>query len=57
MFVYPINRSLIFFEEFQNDEAAEIMKKNSKQIRDLLYRAKSALKKEIEKEGAVFYGL
>ena len=48
---------LIFFEEFQNDEAAEIMKKNSKQIRDLLYRAKSVLKKEIEKEGAVFYGL
>ncbi|WP_019681038.1 RNA polymerase sigma factor [Ruminococcus flavefaciens] len=48
---------LIFFEEFKNDEAAEIMKKNSKQIRDLLYRAKNALKKEIEKEGAVFYGL
>jgi len=48
---------LIFFEDFKNDEAAEIMKKSRKQITDLLYRAKNALKKEIEKEGAVFYGL
>lgn len=48
---------LIFFEDFKNDEAAEIMKKSRKQITDLLYRAKNALKKEIEKEGEVFYGL
>ncbi|WP_024859536.1 RNA polymerase sigma factor [Ruminococcus flavefaciens] len=48
---------LIFFEDFKNDEAAKIMNRSSKQIRDLLYRAKNALKKEIEQEGAVFYGL
>ncbi|MCR5600369.1 MAG: RNA polymerase sigma factor [Ruminococcus sp.] len=48
---------LIFFEDFKNDEAGKIMKKNNKQIRDLLYRAKNALKKEIEKKGEVFYGL
>lgn len=48
---------LVFFEEFQNDEAAKIMNKSSKQIRDLLYRAKNALKKEIAKEGMAYYGL
>ncbi len=48
---------LTFFEGFQNAEAAKIMKKSDKQIRDLIYRAKNALKREIEKEGVTFYGL
>ena len=29
---------LVFFEDFTNDEAAHIMGKTGKQIRDLLYR-------------------
>lgn len=48
---------LIYFENFDNSEAAKIMKKSSKQIRDLLYRAKNALKRELEKEGAEYDGL
>ena len=42
---------LIYFEGFDNDETAQIMKKTKKQVIDLLYRAKAALKKQLEKEG------
>ena len=42
---------LIYFEGFTNDETAQIMKKTKKQVIDLLYRAKAALKKQLEKEG------
>ena len=42
---------LIYFEGFDNDETAQIMKKTKKQVIDLLYRAKAALKKRLEKEG------
>ncbi len=45
---------LVYFEEMSNDEAARAMKKNSKQIRNLLYRGKQALKNELEKEGFVY---
>ena len=48
---------LIYFENFDNTEAGKIMKKSSKQIRDLLYRAKNALKRELEKEDAEYDGL
>ena len=49
--------SLALFEEFDTGEAAQIMGKSNKQITDLLYRAKAALKKEIEKEGYKYDGL
>ena len=45
---------LKYFEEFTNDEIAEIMKKSNKQIRDLLYNASKALKNQLEKEGYVY---
>ena len=48
---------LVYFENFDNSEAGKIMKKSSKQIRDLLYRAKNALKRELEKEGTDYDGL
>ena len=48
---------LVYFEGFDNTEAAKIMKKTNKQIRDLLYNAKKALKNELEKEGFVYEGL
>lgn len=48
---------LVYFENFNNSEAGKIMNKSSKQIRDLLYRAKNALKRELEKEGAEYDGL
>ena len=42
---------LSFFENFSNSEAAAIMKKNNRQIENLLYRAKQALRSELSKEG------
>lgn len=48
---------LVFFENFDNAEAAEVMKKTRRQIENLIYRAKKALKAELEKEGFVYEGL
>ena len=45
---------LVYFEEFSNEEAGQIMKKNPRQIRNLLYRAKQSLKTELEKEGLTY---
>ena len=42
---------LVYFEGFTNEEIAKIMKKNKRQIENLIYRAKGALKSELEKEG------
>ena len=42
---------LIYFAELSNSEAAEIMDKSSKQISDLIYCAKKALKTELERRG------
>ncbi len=41
---------LIYFEEMSYDEAARVMKKNKKQIENLAYRARQALKKQLVKE-------
>ncbi len=40
---------LVFFEGLTNSETAEVMGKSPKQISDLVYRAKKALKSELEK--------
>jgi RNA polymerase sigma-70 factor (ECF subfamily) len=40
---------LVYFEDMTNSETAQIMGKSTKQIADLLYRAKNALKSELEK--------
>ena len=42
---------LIYFEDLSYDEAAKVMKKNRKQIDNLLYRAKAKLRTILEKEG------
>ena len=42
---------LTFFEELSNSDAARIMKKSNRQIENLLYRAKLALRSKLEKEG------
>lgn len=42
---------LIFFEDFSNTEAATVIKKNNRQIENLVYRAKMSLKSELDKEG------
>ena len=45
---------LTYFEGFTNKEISVVMKKNERQIRNLLYRAKQSLKSELEKEGFVY---
>ena len=42
---------LTYFEEFSNKETAIILKKTERQIKNLLYRARKALKSNLEKEG------
>ncbi len=42
---------LIYFEELSYDEAAKIMKKNRKQVDNLLYRAKKELRITLGKDG------
>lgn len=45
---------LIYFEDMSYKEAARVMKKTSKQIDNLVARGKTALKKELEKEGFTY---
>ena len=45
---------LSFFEELTNGEIQIVTKKNERQVRNLLYRAKQSLKSELEKEGFVY---
>lgn len=46
--------SLVYIEGFSNKEAARIMHKSGRQIENLLYRAKRALKNTLNKEGFVY---
>lgn len=48
---------LIYFEDFNNAQAATIMKKSKHQIETLAYRARKSLRAELEKEGFVYEGL
>lgn len=41
---------LVYFEGLSNANAGAVMKKTDRQIKNLLYRAKNALKTELEKE-------
>ena len=45
---------LVYFENFSGSEAAAILKKNDRQMKNLLYRAKQSLKSELEKEGFTY---
>ena len=42
---------LVYFEELSYEQTAHVMKKSKKQIDNLLYRAKNALRPVLEKEG------
>lgn len=42
---------LIYFEEMTYDEAAKVMKKNRKQVDNLLYRAKKELRIILGEDG------
>ena len=45
---------LRFFEDFSNKEIAKIIKKSPHSVESLVYRAKLALKKQLEKENFVY---
>ena len=45
---------LVYFEGFSSREAAAILNKNDRQIKNLLYRAKQSLKSKLEKEGFIY---
>lgn len=45
---------LMYFEGFDNSQTAKIMRRTKRQVRNLLYRAKLALKKQLEKGGFVY---
>ena len=45
---------LIYFDGFSSAEAGLVMKKTPRQMKNLVYRAKSALKSELDKEGFVY---
>ena len=42
---------LVYFEDLSADEAAKVLKKNRKQVYNLLYRAKAALRTILGEEG------
>lgn len=42
---------LVYFEGFTYADSAKIMKKNKRQFESLIFRAREALKSELEKEG------
>ena len=45
---------LSYFEGFSNEEIRTVMNKSGRQVENLLYRAKRALKTQLEKEGFVY---
>ena len=45
---------LIFFEELDNEQTAQVMRKTKRQIENLVYHAKQSLKAELNKEGFVY---
>lgn len=45
---------LLYFENMSYDEAAFVLRKNKKQINNLAYRAKQALRAEMEKGGFLY---
>jgi RNA polymerase sigma-70 factor (ECF subfamily) len=48
---------LTYFEDFSNEETARITGRSVKQIKNLLYNARKALRTELEKEGFSYENL
>ena len=45
---------LLYFENMSGEEAGRVLKKNKRQIANLTYRAKTALRKAMEEEGFTY---
>ena len=48
---------LVYIEEFKNHQVAAVMKKSNRQVENLLYRAKQALRSELKKDGFIYEGI
>ena len=48
---YRMALHLVYFEELTCEDAATVMKKNRKQVENLVYRGKQSLRKVLEQEG------
>ena len=48
---------LKFFENMSNDEIAVVLKRNKRQVENLIYQSKRALRSELDKEGFHYEGL
>ena len=48
---------LKYFEDMTNEQIAVVMKKNKRQVENLIYQAKQSLKAELYKEGFIYEGL
>ena len=48
---YSVVLELLYFEDMSYEEIGRVLKKNNKQIKNLAYRARQALKEELEKVG------
>ena len=53
---YRMALHLVYFEELSYEEAALFMKKNRKQVENLVYRGKQSLRKILEREGCNYEG-
>ena len=53
---YRMALHLVYFEELSYEDSAAVMKKNRKQIENLVYRGKQSLRKVLEQEGYVYEG-
>lgn len=45
---------LKFFEDLTNEQIAKVMKRNRRQVENLIYQAKQSLKAELEKEELIY---
>ncbi len=50
---YSTALHLIYFEGMSYEQVGRVMKKNKKQVENIVYRAKKALRKELEKEASL----
>jgi RNA polymerase sigma-70 factor (ECF subfamily) len=48
---YSVVLELLYFEDMSYDEIGRVLKKSNKQIKNLAYRARIALKEELRKDG------
>ena len=53
---YRMALHLVYFEDLSHEEAAHVMKKNRKQVENLVYRGKQSLRKILEREGYDYEG-